>query len=64
MAGVPTGSRSLWNRRVLLLPAVFLVFLVALPWVLALVENRWFGTRSHLREIVKSGITLLLGAWG
>ena len=64
MTGLPTGPRSLLSRRVLLLPAGFLVFLVVLPWILQRLEDRFFpSTYGALREIVSSGVTLLLGTW-
>jgi diguanylate cyclase (GGDEF)-like protein len=47
-----------------MLPAVLLVLLVGLPWILELFETRWFlPSLHHLREIIDSGVTLLLGIW-
>lgn len=56
-------SRSLSSRRLLLPPAVLLVLLAGLPWVLELLESAWFPQLRHLRELFDSGITLILGAW-
>jgi diguanylate cyclase (GGDEF)-like protein len=51
-------------RRVLLLPAVLLLLLVAMPWLLEFVEDVWdFARNSHFAVIVDSLITALLGVW-
>ena len=65
MTTFPTDpSQPLSSRRLLVLPAVLLVFLAALPWVLEVLEGRWFpGSLSHLREMIDSGVSLVLGAW-
>jgi len=62
---VPTdSSSSLSTRRLLLVPAVLLVTLAASPWILDLLEHRWGAPGiAHLRELIESGITLLLAAW-
>ena len=57
-------SRPLDARRVLLLPAVLLALLVALPWIMDVVERQWPLSELHyLREVMDSSITLLLGIW-
>ena len=65
MTAFPTDpSQSLSSRRLLFLPAVLLALLAALPWVLELLETRWFpGSLAHLREMIDSGVSLVLGAW-
>jgi diguanylate cyclase (GGDEF)-like protein len=57
------SSGNLSSRRPLVLAAVLLVALAALPWVLEIVENSWNAPElSHLRELIESIIALLLGA--
>ena len=62
---VPKESfRSLASRRLLILPAALLAVLVAMPWLLEVLENLWGPLDlRHLRELIESAITLLLGAW-
>ena len=60
---VPTDPpRSPFSRRVILLPAVLLTVLVALPWLLRLIGHHLVVT-PMLRELVDSAVTLLLGFW-
>jgi diguanylate cyclase (GGDEF)-like protein len=48
----------------LLTPVVLLLLLVALPWALERAESEWsLQGVPHLREIIDSVVTLLLGAW-
>ena len=52
------------RRQLFLVPAVLLVFLAGLPWILEALERFWTAEQlTHLRELIESGITLLLGAW-
>lgn len=51
-------------NRLLFMPAVLLGLLVAMPWLLELVETRWLPPNlTHFRELVDSLITALLGIW-
>ena len=51
-------------RRLLLLPAVLLGLLAVMPWVFEFIEDRWLAQGfSHLREIVDTAVTALLGLW-
>lgn len=66
MTGVDSKdpSRPLSSRRLLLPPAILLLLLAALPWVMEYLETFWFpDPLAHLREVVDTGITLVLGAW-
>jgi diguanylate cyclase (GGDEF)-like protein len=57
-------SRPLSSRRLLLPPAVLLLLLAGLPWVMEYLEAWWIPLPlAHLREVVDTGITLVLGAW-
>jgi len=53
-----------FRNRMVLLPAVLLGLLVAMPWLLELIETRWLPTSfKHFRELVDSLITAVLGIW-
>lgn len=56
----PTLRRS---RHILAVPAFLLTLLVTLPWLLAWVLGEWQPGASFVREILSSGIILLLGGW-
>jgi diguanylate cyclase (GGDEF)-like protein len=56
--------RGLYSRRVVLVPAILLALLVALPWVWDPVVGQWpTATIHHVREAMDSVITLLLAVW-
>jgi diguanylate cyclase (GGDEF)-like protein len=66
MAGVDPKDplRALSTRRLLLPPAILLGLLATLPWVMEYLESFWFPQAlAHLREVVDSGITIVLGVW-
>jgi diguanylate cyclase (GGDEF)-like protein len=64
MAGVDPKHRSNGSRRMLILPAILLLLLAGMPWVLEMIEERWLGSRfTRFGETVDSIITLLLGLW-
>jgi diguanylate cyclase (GGDEF)-like protein len=57
-------SRPLSSRSLLMLPAVLLTLLAALPWLLRFLESAWFPVPlPQLRNIIDSGVTILLGVW-
>ena len=57
-------SRPLSSRRPLFLAAGLLVSLAVLPWILEVLETRWFTpSMAHLREMIDTGISLVLAAW-
>ena len=52
------------RNRLLFLPAILLGLLVAMPWLLEMMETRWLPVGlTHFRELVDSLITALLGIW-
>lgn len=64
MTSAPAENRNpLASRRLLLLPAVLIVLLAVLPWILERLEPWFPETLMSLREAIETGITLLLGAW-
>ncbi len=44
-------------------PIILFVVLAALPWILEAIEGHWSSMYAHAREIIDSGVTLLLGTW-
>jgi diguanylate cyclase (GGDEF)-like protein len=61
----PRDSSRRWSpQHPLALTAVLLAVLAALPWFLEVGENLWVTPRlSHLRELIETVVTLLLGMW-
>jgi len=52
------------RNRLLLLPAVLLGLLAAMPWLLEILETQWSPAGfPHFRELIDSVITALLGIW-
>src|SRR5213593_4436775 len=53
------------SRRLLLLPAAFILLVAALPWFTDYLEaGRWpHAPREFMTEIIGSGVTLALGWW-
>ncbi len=58
----PTIRNPLSSRRLIVVPAVLIALVAALPWILERLEP-WFPETPGLRETVETGVTLLLGAW-
>src|SRR5262245_4898763 len=55
--------QGLASRRLLVLPAIFILVVAALPWVAKWVQGRLTGGRGFIAEIESSAITLVLGWW-
>ena len=65
MSSTPPYSRGARSRRVLIVPALIVLAMAAMPWI-----GEWFGRVGHaaidrevLGEILGSVVILLLGAW-
>jgi len=60
-----TTDPGIQSRRLLVLPAVFVLLVAAVPWLADFYEQGGWPTqpRAYTTEITVSGLTLLLGWW-
>jgi diguanylate cyclase (GGDEF)-like protein len=61
----PSTTRGIQSRRLLIIPAVFILVVAAVPWLSELYEQRgWpLQARAFTTEVTVSGLTLLMGWW-
>jgi diguanylate cyclase (GGDEF)-like protein len=59
------NRRAITSRRLLIVPAVFILLVAAVPWLAEYYEQGGWprGARAFTGEIIVSGLTLLLGWW-
>ena len=62
--GTPT-PRGISSRRLLVIPAVFILLVAAIPWLSEFHEQGGWprDPRAYTTEVTVSGLTLLLGWW-
>ena len=65
MARGRTTSRDIPSRRLLVVPAVFILLVAAIPWLSEYYEQGGWprAARAYTTEVTVSGLTLVLGWW-
>src|SRR5262245_30984148 len=65
MRPVPTTTRGIPSRRLLIFPAVFILLVAAIPWLSEFYEQGGWPreARAFATEVTVSGLTLVLGWW-
>src|SRR5262245_42281710 len=65
MRPVPTTTRGIPSRRLLIFPAVFILLVAAIPWLSEFYEQGGWprAARAFTTEVTVSGLTLVLGWW-